>query len=399
MSNWRMAYGIEQLRKEINTFAPNRGLASEGGIGDTSHSARKSDHNPNSRNVVQARDFTHDPKGGFDSYIFAKALAQTNDPRIKYIISNGKIWTPSVSKSWRNYTGSNPHDHHVHVSISDSPSLYDNTADWKWEGLYEALKGAQPTKPDGSAEGDRPAPDTEINLYPVLRKGSKGEAVKTAQQILAIKADSDFGPATERAVRAFQLQRGLTADGVIGPDTWRALRGATALGKPETAPSSTFARVMEWILVDEGSELNISSHEPGGASRYGVSIDALTTFLKRKATVQDLKAMSPATVAQVYRTLYADPIGFDKLPVGLNYAALDFGINSGIAHVDGKDNMAGVKDAVTEALKETGIENQINKLCDLRLEWMKSLKNYPKYKNGWTARLDRVRNRSINMAK
>nr|MDT0667898.1 peptidoglycan-binding domain-containing protein [Micromonospora sp. DSM 115978] len=38
------------------------------------------------------------------------------------------------------------------------------------------------------------------------------------------KPDVDlFDPALDRAVRAFQLSRGLSAVGVIGPDTFRAL--------------------------------------------------------------------------------------------------------------------------------------------------------------------------------
>jgi peptidoglycan hydrolase-like protein with peptidoglycan-binding domain len=35
--------------------------------------------------------------------------------------------------------------------------------------------------------------------------------------------DSDFGPETERAVRAFQQENGLTVDGIVGPKTWNKL--------------------------------------------------------------------------------------------------------------------------------------------------------------------------------
>ena len=44
---------------------------------------------------------------------------------------------------------------------------------------------------------------------------------------LGITADGDFGPGTERAVRAFQEKNGLTVDGIAGPDTF------TAMGLPE----------------------------------------------------------------------------------------------------------------------------------------------------------------------
>lgn len=53
----------------------------------------------------------------------------------------------------------------------------------------------------------------------VLRKGSKGDAVKRIQRKLGIAADGDFGPATEAIVKRWQAANGLVADGVVGPNT------------------------------------------------------------------------------------------------------------------------------------------------------------------------------------
>jgi len=64
-----------------------------------------------------------------------------------------------------------------------------------------------------------------------LRRGASGTAVKELQQALARagfnpgSVDGEFGPATERAVKAFQSANGLTADGVVGPKTRAALSG------------------------------------------------------------------------------------------------------------------------------------------------------------------------------
>jgi hypothetical protein len=56
-----------------------------------------------------------------------------------------------------------------------------------------------------------------------VKKGSKGPQVMLVQAALGIKADGDFGPKTEAAVKAWQQSNGLTADGVIGPITWDKL--------------------------------------------------------------------------------------------------------------------------------------------------------------------------------
>lgn len=77
---------------------------------------------------------------------------------------------------------------------------------------------------------DTPSP-SPTPTKPTLRKGSRGEYVTLAQTKLIQKgyscgdkgADGIFGAATEKAVKRFQQDNGLTVDGVIGPKTWEAL--------------------------------------------------------------------------------------------------------------------------------------------------------------------------------
>ena len=59
----------------------------------------------------------------------------------------------------------------------------------------------------------------------ILRKGSKGDAVKKMQAALGLTADGDFGPGTEAALKKWQASNGLTADGVAGPKTLAKLIG------------------------------------------------------------------------------------------------------------------------------------------------------------------------------
>lgn len=64
---------------------------------------------------------------------------------------------------------------------------------------------------------------------PILKRGDKGKLVEELQNALIehgaarIKADGDFGPATDRAVRVFQAARHLAADGKVGIKTREAL--------------------------------------------------------------------------------------------------------------------------------------------------------------------------------
>ena len=60
-----------------------------------------------------------------------------------------------------------------------------------------------------------------------IRKGSRGEAVKTLQKKLNLLADGIFGPLTEEAVKEFQKANGLTVDGIVGNKTWEKLGVST----------------------------------------------------------------------------------------------------------------------------------------------------------------------------
>lgn len=89
--------------------------------------------------------------------------------------------------------------------------------------VYAGLITAELTKLTGGV-----APKTDPKVEAMLRLGSKGYRVEALQKRLVelqyhVKVDGDFGPATERAIVAFQNAHGLTVDGRVGPLTEAAL--------------------------------------------------------------------------------------------------------------------------------------------------------------------------------
>ncbi len=67
-----------------------------------------------------------------------------------------------------------------------------------------------------------PAADSQSR--PTLRRGDRGDPVKTVQaKVGAQVVDGKFGPNTEAAVRRFQAEKGLVPDGIVGPRTWAAI--------------------------------------------------------------------------------------------------------------------------------------------------------------------------------
>ena len=128
---WKPSASVDQLRKEVNKLWPKRDKRSDGIVGDIAHSNRVSDHNPDPRTgIVRAididKDLTVSDKNA--SWKLAEQLRKIamNDGRIKYIIHMGQICSgtfPGRRWRWRQYTGDNPHHHHIHVSFTQKGDL------------------------------------------------------------------------------------------------------------------------------------------------------------------------------------------------------------------------------------------------------------------------------------
>ena len=213
MASWYPAKALLQLLKQVDAKWPTRKKGADGTIGDQAHAARPSDHNPDADGCVRARDITHDPASGCDSYALAEALLASRDRRISYVISNGKIASGNAGPSpwkWRKYTGPNKHDHHCHISVT-KVGKNDTTA-WNLDGL-----------PAKNSPVTAAATEAYIPPPPLLKKGSKGENVKKLQAWLGFKGkdiDGKFGDATDKALRERQKVLKVVVDGKCGPQIW-----------------------------------------------------------------------------------------------------------------------------------------------------------------------------------
>lgn len=133
-----LAPALAQLRDQVNAAYPSRDKASDGWIGDASHAAGVSDHNPDysARGIVRALDIDADLRGTPDSWALAQRLIA--DRRVRYVIHRGRIWSnPAVygpsAGSWHTYNGSNPHNTHLHVSVRHGAAWDHDNAPWEIE--------------------------------------------------------------------------------------------------------------------------------------------------------------------------------------------------------------------------------------------------------------------------
>jgi hypothetical protein len=111
-----------QLREQVDTWFPDRCTKSpEGWLGDSRHSARKSDHNPDRFGWVRGLDLNSrlESSDSLAPYLADQIrIAAKSDPRISYVIFNGRICSKILNWKWRKYKGINPHKKHIHISFT-----------------------------------------------------------------------------------------------------------------------------------------------------------------------------------------------------------------------------------------------------------------------------------------
>ena len=112
--------------RQATAISPKREKASDGLLPSQAHIAS----NPHSdHNLGLAADLTHDPKRGIDCREIYEKLKQ--DKRVAYLIFQGRIWSRVMGE--RRYTGKNPHNKHLHISIHRARA--NDTSPWfPWLG-------------------------------------------------------------------------------------------------------------------------------------------------------------------------------------------------------------------------------------------------------------------------
>ena len=93
-------------------------------------------------------------------------------------------------------------------------------------GANASTASSAPTEPRGPfplPAGHWYGPDDKTaRSHSGARKADRG-AIRLIQRKVGAEVDGDYGPATKRAVAAWQKAHNLTVDGLVGPNTWKAM--------------------------------------------------------------------------------------------------------------------------------------------------------------------------------
>lgn len=169
--------------------------------------------------------------------------------------------------------------------------------------------------------------------------------------------------------------------------------------------AANFERALALVLVHEGGYVD-HPKDPGGATNLGITIGTLSAWLGRPATKAEVRALTAATVAPIYRRNYWDAIRADELPAGVDYCAFDFAVNSGrkrgamsLQRAVGVADDGAVGKITLAAAAGKPAAQTIERICADRLAFLRRLSTWPTFGKGWSSRVEGVRAEALAMAR
>lgn len=164
-------------------------------------------------------------------------------------------------------------------------------------------------------------------------------------------------------------------------------------------------KCFEMVLKHEGGYVN-HPKDPGGRTNLGVTQRAWEEYVGRSVDETEMRALTPEIVKPFYKSRYWDRIKGDDLPSGVDYAAYDLAVNSGVGRAAKYlQSIAGVpSDGVIgpksiAAIKDCPADEMVDAMCDMRLEFLKKLPTWDTFGKGWGRRVAEVEEKATAMAK
>lgn len=167
---------------------------------------------------------------------------------------------------------------------------------------------------------------------------------------------------------------------------------------------SNFKSCLAHLLNHEGG---YSDHpkDPGGATNRGVTKKAWEEWVGHEVIKEDIKALTVADVTPFYRKRYWNACRCDDLPGGVDYVVFDISVNSGTLRASkflqgaaGVDPDGRVGPVTLDAVRSIPVAELIDRICDKREAFYRSLPTFSTFGRGWMRRSQDVRRVALSMA-
>jgi lysozyme family protein len=168
---------------------------------------------------------------------------------------------------------------------------------------------------------------------------------------------------------------------------------------------SNFETCLALMLAHEGGFVN-HPKDPGGMTNLGVTKRVWEEWVGHEVDEKQMRALTPETVAPLYKRKYWDAVRADDLVSGVDYCVFDVAVNSGPGRAIkflqscvgvtadggfGPRTLAAVKEAEKDPAR------LIEMYCARRLEFLQSLKTFETFGKGWSRRVQEVKDKALKM--
>ena len=164
-----------------------------------------------------------------------------------------------------------------------------------------------------------------------------------------------------------------------------------------------FAEALQKLLEHEGGYV-FHENDPGGMTNLGVTKKVWEEWVGHPVDEKAMRALTPATVAPLYRAKYWDKIKGDELPTGVDYTVFDAAVNSGPGRAAkwlqacvGVEPDGGIGPKTLAAVTAMDSAELIEAYAKRRLSFLLDLPHWGTFGKGWTRRVAEVQSTASSM--
>jgi len=145
--------------------------------------------------------------------------------------------------------------------------------------------------------------------------------------------------------------------------------------------------------------------DPGGATKYGITLQTYRRMVKPHATIDDLKRLDTETAEDIYRRIYWSAVDGDDLPAGVDLCVFDHGVNAGptraiklLQRVVGASPDGIIGKVTLFLIDKVPPMKLIDKYSKARMSYYQRLRHWRTFGRGWSRRVNETRELALALA-
>ncbi|WP_428030639.1 glycoside hydrolase family 108 protein [Ancylobacter sp.] len=221
-------------------------------------------------------------------------------------------------------------------------------------------------------------------------------ASSRAKDTASFQLQERFADQTSTVIRAQTRQAEEIAGRKAGPTP-------ASEAERTDAAAARFQACLEIVFGGEGGFSN-DKFDPGGATKFGITIRTLSAYRGDEASVDDVAKLTKDEAKDIYRSLYWNVMKCEQLPPGVDLVVFDHGVNAGPARavkmlqsIVGTAPDGSIGPVTLEATRRREAAEIVRRFSQARRDFYEGL-DKARFEKGWINRANKVEQLALGMA-